>query len=64
MQLRFSFLLPVILILSGCSEEIRAEDEAVIPDGEIVADTANEVPEIAGETDAPHIELREPVGLD
>ena len=64
MQSKLFSALPVFLALSGCSEEIQAQDQARPPPGEIRVSGATELPSPDDEADAPDVELRNPVGLD
>lgn len=61
MQLRLFIALPILLALSGCSEEMHVQDQPPKIPGEI---RATEVPGTEGAAETPEIELRDPVGLD
>ncbi|MDP3783341.1 MAG: hypothetical protein Q8Q79_10515 [Sphingopyxis sp.] len=61
MQLRLFIALPFLVALSGCNEEIQAQDPPITPPAERAA---IDVPHVAGETETPDIELQVPVGFD
>lgn len=61
MQLRLSIALSFLLALSGCNEEIQAQDPPITPPGESAAIDA---PHAERETETPDIELQVPVGFD
>lgn len=61
MQSKLFIALPILLALSGCSEEIQARDQPPTLPGETRPSEANEVQGTESEAD---IELRNPVGLD
>ena len=64
MQLTLLITLPILLALSGCSEEIQAQDQPPTLPAEIRASEETELPSAEGEAEAPDIELRNPIGLD
>lgn len=64
MQSRLLTALLILLALSGCIEEIHAQDQPATLPGEIQANEATEPPSRDGEADATDIELRNPVTLD
>lgn len=61
MRSRLFTALPILLALSGCSEEIQAQDPPTALPGEI---GANESPNLESEVDAPDVERPNPSDLD
>ena len=56
--------LPIFLVLSGCGEEIQAQDPSPTQSDKMTAMEGTEMPSADGEAETPEIELRDPVGLD
>jgi len=57
-------VLPALLGLSGCSDEMQVHDQSVTQASEIDATDETEAAGAGYEMEARDIELRDPVGLD
>lgn len=64
MQSRLFIALPILLALSGCSEEIQSHDQQTTPDREISASEATDLVGAKSEADAPDTEPRASAGFD
>lgn len=64
MQSKLFIALPILIVLSACSEKATTQDHSPEPSGEIGARERNEMTGAESHADAADIELREPVGLD